>query len=36
MISSGLADTVRDLDPAGSGDYLDQLRELKQEAATPA
>lgn len=33
MVSAELARTVSDIDPAASGDYLDQLRQLKEAAA---
>jgi hypothetical protein len=33
MVSAELARTVSDIDPAASGAYLDQLRQLKEAAA---
>lgn len=36
MISAELARTASDIDPAASGDSLDQLRQLKEAAAAGA
>ena len=36
MVSAELARTVSDIDPAASGDYLEQLRQLKHAAAAGA
>jgi hypothetical protein len=33
MVSAELARTVSDIDQDASGDYLDQLRQIKQAAA---